>query len=144
MQAVNALHPPSAGDLSRLATTPSQQPHFPPDLQHLQGLKQRLKKGLVSELQRTVGILGNDLPMLWDCDFLHGQPEVAGEERYVRCEVNAGSAAPFPDFAIEPLVDATVARLPHVCLEAAPRSVDRFLATRDALPDQVSIIESDA
>ena len=82
--------------------------------------------------------------MLWDYDFLHGQPEVAGEERYVRCEVNAASAAPLPDFAIEPLVDATMARLPHVCLEAAPRSVDRSLATRDALPDQVSITESDA
>jgi len=52
-----------------------------------------------------------ELPLLWDCDFLHGDPAGDGVERYVLCEINVSSVSPFPDSAIEPLVAATQGRL---------------------------------
>jgi hypothetical protein len=77
----------------------------------LQPLKQRLENEWVPELARTLGIGREELPLLWDCDFLHGDRELAGEERYVLCEINVSSVAPFPDSAIEPLVMAAISRI---------------------------------
>jgi hypothetical protein len=44
--------------------------------------------------------------LLWDADFLLGQREVAASERYVLCEINVSSVAPFTESAIRPLVEA--------------------------------------
>ncbi len=107
LQAVNALHPPLAGSGSDEAPTPSQRLYHPPDLPQLQGLRQRLESKWVPELERTLGIRREELPLLWDCDFLHGD----GDERYVLCEINVSSVAPFPDSAIEPLVIAAISRI---------------------------------
>ena len=111
LQAVNALHPPLAPDGSGEAPTPSQRLYHPPGVPHLQRLRQRLETEWVPELERTLGIRPDELPLLWDCDFLHGEPAIAGEERYVLCEINVSSVAPFPDSAIEPLVIATTRRI---------------------------------
>jgi hypothetical protein len=104
VQAVNALHPPISGSGSDAPPTPSQRLYHPPDLPHLQGLRQRLESEWVPQLQRTLHIGKAELPLLWDCDFLHGEPALEGDERYVLCEINVSSVAPFPDSAIEPLV----------------------------------------
>jgi len=111
LQAVNALHPPAPDDASGLAPTPSQRLYHPPDLPPLQGLKQRLEAEWIPELQQTVGIRPDQLPLLWDCDFMHGEPAAAGEPRYVLCEINVSSVAPFPDSAIGPLVAAATRRI---------------------------------
>jgi hypothetical protein len=111
LQAVNALHPPLAGDGSAEAPTPSQRLYHPPDLPRLQGLKQRLESEWVPQLEPTLGVRREELPLLWDCDFLHGEPGRQGDERYVLCEINVSSVAPFPDSAIEPLVLAALSRI---------------------------------
>ncbi|MBW8893429.1 MAG: hypothetical protein JF617_15405 [Burkholderiales bacterium] len=51
------------------------------------------------------------LPMLWDCDFMFGEPTAAEPDRYVLCEINVSSVSPFPPSVIEPLVAAVKARL---------------------------------
>jgi hypothetical protein len=107
LQAVNALYPSTGSD----APTPGPRLYHPPTLPHLEGLKQRLESEWVPELQRTLGIAADELPLLWDCDFLYGEPATSGEERYVLCEINVSSVAPFPDSAIEPLVIAAVRRI---------------------------------
>jgi hypothetical protein len=111
LQAVNALHPPLAGDGSRDAPAPTRRTYHPPDLPRLQPLKQRLETEWIAELQRTVGLRTEELPLLWDCDFLHGEPAGADPERHVLCEINVSSVAPFPDSAIEPLVAAATRRI---------------------------------
>ena len=108
---MNALHPPLAENGSGEGPAPSQRLYHPPDLPHLQGLKQRLENEWVPELERTLGLRREELPLLWDCDFLHGEPPREGDERYVLCEINVSSVAPFPDSAIEPLVSAAMRRI---------------------------------
>lgn len=111
LQAVNALHPSLAENGSGEGPAPSPRLYHPPDLPHLQGLKQRLENEWVPELERTLGLRREELPLLWDCDFLHGKSPREGDERYVLCEINVSSVAPFPDSAIEPLVSAAMRRI---------------------------------
>ena len=59
------------------------------------------------------------LPLLWDCDFLHGEPEAGArdrpaEERFVLCEVNVSSVSPFPPSSVPPFVAAVQKRLAAV------------------------------
>ena len=51
------------------------------------------------------------MPLLWDMDFMLGEPSPDGAPRYVLCEINVSSVSPFPPSAIEPLVQAVKARL---------------------------------
>jgi hypothetical protein len=111
LQAVNALHPGPDGSSSRDAPMPSTRLYHPPDVPHLQSLKARLENEWVPDLRQTLGLAGDQLPLLWDCDFLFGERPRDGPERYALCEINVSSVAPFPDSAIAPLVEATVARL---------------------------------
>ena len=37
-----------------------------------------------------------ELPILWDADFLYGDPTVDGDDTYMLCEINASSVLPFP------------------------------------------------
>jgi hypothetical protein len=53
-------------------------------------------------LRERVGLPREQLPLLWDCDFLLGD----GPERFALCEINVSSVAPFPPSAIEPVVSA--------------------------------------
>jgi hypothetical protein len=100
-QAVNALCPEPAGP--RLYSAP--------DDTRFRDLRQRLEGGWVSMLQRRLDLSSEALPLLWDADFLLGERAAGAPERYVLCEINVSSVAPFPDAAIAPLVAATLARL---------------------------------
>jgi len=108
LQAVNALYPSSG---TGEAPTPGPRLYHPPTLPHIEALKRRLESEWVPELQRLFRIGADELPLLWDCDFLRGEPDGSGDERYVLCEINVSSVSPFPDSAIEPLVAAAVSRI---------------------------------
>lgn len=102
-QLVNALHPeePQAG----------QRVYFGPDLPQFQLLKQRLETRWIHLLRERMQITHERLPMLWDCDFMFGEPGANDAETYVLCEINVSSVSPFPPSSIEPLVAATRTRL---------------------------------
>jgi hypothetical protein len=107
-QAINALYPAHAG-------APAPQPgprlyHGPNDLPQFQGLRRLLESDWVERLRRRVGLPRAQLPLLWDCDFMFGEPTAAGQQRYVLCEINVSSVSPFPPSSIEPLVEAVKAR----------------------------------
>jgi hypothetical protein len=93
------------------APAPGPRLYHPPNLPQLDELKSRLETEWIPELQRRLGIRLDELPLLWDCDFLRGERAMSGEERYVLCEINVSSVAPFPDSAIEPLVSAAARRI---------------------------------
>jgi hypothetical protein len=103
-QAVNALYP-SIGD--QPAPTPGPRLYHPADLPQFEVLRQHLESGWIDLLRERVGLSRDQLPMLWDCDFMFG--EVPGS--FVLCEINVSSVSPFPPSAIGPLVQAVKQRL---------------------------------
>lgn len=102
-QAVNALHPDSPMPGLRL--------YHGPELEGFQSLRQKLESSWVTKLRERVGLPRDRLPLLWDCDFMLGEPAADGAERFVLCEINVSSVSPFPPSAIAPLVEAVRRRI---------------------------------
>jgi hypothetical protein len=103
VQAVNALHPE--------APVPGQRLYHDPDLPEVQSLRQQLESGWTTLLRERVGLSREQLPLLWDWDFIRGESADAGAQRFVLCEINVSSVAPFPPSSIAPLVEAVRRRL---------------------------------
>jgi hypothetical protein len=103
LQAVNALHPD--------APTPGPRLYHGPELPGFQDLKQQLESHWITLLRERVGLAHDQLPLLWDCDFMLGDETADGAPRYVLCEINVSSVAPFPPSSVAPLVAATLRRL---------------------------------
>ena len=107
-QAINALHPARAGEA---APTPGPRLYHGADLPQFQTLKRLLETQWIAQLQQRLGLKRAQLPMLWDCDFMLGEPAADPAERFVLCEINVSSVSPFPPSSIRPLVEAVKARL---------------------------------
>ncbi len=103
-QAINALHPGEAGGPPPATTT---RVYHPADLPRFQALRERLDGGWVDLLRERVGLAREQLPLLWDCDFMFGE----APDSHVLCEINVSSVSPFPPSAIAPLVAAVSKRL---------------------------------
>ena len=86
---VRALAPPDAGPGGpRLYSGPDD-----PRFRRLRGLMEtEWTPGLVA----TLGLAADDLPAIWDADFLLGPPDEDGRDAYVLCEINASSVFPMP------------------------------------------------
>lgn len=100
-QAVNAL----------LAAQPGPRLYHGPDEAEFQPLRKLLESGWIELLRERVGLTREQLPMLWDCDFMFGEPASDGAPRFVLCEVNVSSVSPFPPSSIAPLVETMKRRL---------------------------------
>lgn len=110
-QAVNALFPAPPGAPSTEAPPPGPRLYHPPSMPEFQTLKAKLEQEWLPSAQRLLDIETEDLPILWDCDFLLGSKRDNGEDRYVLCEINVSSVAPYPESSVPYVVDATVARV---------------------------------
>jgi hypothetical protein len=103
-QAVNALYPAAPGEPASAA---GPRLYHPADLPQFQPLRHLLEGGWVEQLRECVGLRREQLPLLWDCDFMFGEQPGS----FVLCEINVSSVAPFPPSAVEPLVAAVRRRL---------------------------------
>jgi glutathione synthase/RimK-type ligase-like ATP-grasp enzyme len=110
-QAINALYPAPPGSSASEAPPPSPRLYHPPSVAEFQPLKRKLEEEWVPELQRLLDIPTDQLPVLWDCDFLLGAKLSSGEDTYVLCEINVSSVAPFPDSAVPAIARAVYAHL---------------------------------
>ncbi len=109
-QAINALYPAPEGAAPADAPQPGPRLYHPPDLAEFQPLKHKLEQEWVPELQKLLDIPTEQLPVLWDADFLLGAKDENGEDTYVLCEINVSSVAPYPDSATPMIAQATVTR----------------------------------
>jgi hypothetical protein len=107
-QAVNALYP---GEPGQPAPQPGPRLYHGPDLPQFQNLKHLLETRWVKQLRERVALSREQLPLLWDCDFMFGQRGADAEEQFVLCEINVSSVSPFPPSSIAPFVAAVQARL---------------------------------
>jgi hypothetical protein len=103
LQAVNALHP--------AAPLPGPRLYHGPDLPAFQTLKLALESTWITLLRERVGLSREQLPLLWDCDFMLGDATPDGRQRFVLCEINVSSVSPFPPSSIGPLVQAVRRRM---------------------------------
>ena len=102
-QAINALHPD--------APQPGPRLYHGPDQPGFQVLRQRLESYWVTMLRERVGLAREQLPLLWDCDFLIGEATAGDAQPFVLCEVNVSSVSPFPPSSVAPVVNAVIRRL---------------------------------
>jgi len=109
-QAIVALCPAPPGSPPAAAPQPTKRIYHPSTLPQFQSLKRQLEQEWVPAMQRLLEIDTAMLPVLWDCDFLLGPKNAAGQDTYVLCEINASSVSPFPESVIQPLATATLAR----------------------------------
>jgi hypothetical protein len=109
-QAVNALYPAAAG---QPAPPPGPRLYGEEEPAPFRGIRQLLESQWIEMLRQRAGLPRDRLPLLWDCDFMLGEPTGDGDgaERFVLCEINVSSVAPFPPSAIEPIVSAVRSRL---------------------------------
>jgi hypothetical protein len=107
-QAVNALYPARTGEA---APTPGPRLYHGAELPQFQTLKRLLESQWIAQLQQRLGLTRAQLPMLWDCDFMLGEPTADQLEHFVLCEINVSSVSPFPASSIEPLVAAVKERI---------------------------------
>jgi hypothetical protein len=110
-QAINALFPALVGAPPAEAPPPGPRVYHPPTMAEFQILKRKLEQEWVPAAQRLLEIDTEDLPILWDCDFLLGPQRADGEDSYVLCEINVSSVAPYPESAVPYVIDATLPRL---------------------------------
>ena len=110
-QAINALCPAPPGAPPEAAPQTTSRLYHPPSMPEFQSLKRLLEQEWVPAMQRLLEIDTDKLPVLWDCDFLLGPRSASGQDTYVLCEINVSSVSPFPDSAVAPVAEATVARI---------------------------------
>ena len=109
-QAINALCPAPPGAPRDAFPPTTKRLYHPPSMPEFQSLKFQLEQQWVPAMQKLLEIDDAGLPVLWDCDFLLGPRNEAGEDAYVLCEINVSSVSPFPDSAVESIADAALAR----------------------------------
>jgi hypothetical protein len=103
-QLVRALADPEHGPAPpRLYSGPAD-PRF-------QRLRALMERDWVPGLCRTLSIAPDDLPVIWDADFLLGPKTPEGGDSYVLCEINASAVFPIPDEAPAALAAVTRDRL---------------------------------
>jgi hypothetical protein len=118
-QLINALYPAAPGAAPAEAPPPGPRLYYPPTRPDFQRLKSQLEGQWLSEMCRALAIDPEELPVIWDADFMYGPKNAAGEDTYVLCEINISSVYPFPDEALGPLAEETLRRLRA---KALPRS----------------------
>lgn len=111
LQAVNALVPALDGAPASQAPQPGPRLYHPPALAACQPLKSKVETTWVPAMQELLDIPLQNLPMLWDCDFLLGPKNASGEDTHVLCEINVSSVAPFPESAPPFIAKAVCERL---------------------------------
>jgi hypothetical protein len=92
--AASLLTDPGAAD--RIMGLPSPKTMFPADAPELARLRASVEEVWVPALRDLIDLGVDDLPVLWDADFLLGPPDASGEDTYVLCEINCSCVTPFP------------------------------------------------
>ena len=107
-QAVNALFPVAPGQ----AALPTTQRHYhAPQEPMFQPLRRLLQGGWIEQLRQRLALTVQDLPLLWDMDFIPSAALPSEDAGYVLAEINVSSVSPFPPSCVAPLVQATQERL---------------------------------
>lgn len=70
-----------------------------PGAEQWQRLRVQAETEWVPQMISILGITRDDLPVIWDADFLFGPQTETGDDTYVLCEINISAVWPFPPTA---------------------------------------------
>ena len=90
---------------SNIKMETNQRVYFPKTKIEYQTLRSLLETEWIPELQKILQLSLEDLPVIWDTDFLYRQAPNAGRSTYVLCEINVSSVYPFPETAVHDIVE---------------------------------------
>jgi hypothetical protein len=110
-QLINALYPEPVGRPVREAPEPGPRLYYPADRSDFQDLKRVLEQYWIVQMCEILKIQSEDLPVIWDIDFMLGEKSCIGADTYVLCEINVSSVYPFPPSALKPIVDEVLRKL---------------------------------
>jgi Domain of unknown function (DUF6815) len=81
-----------------------------PDAPAYQALRVKAETQWVPQMISILGIEPQELPVIWDADFLYGPKTAAGDDTYVLCEINVSAVWPFPPMAAPTVAAAALDR----------------------------------
>jgi hypothetical protein len=70
-----------------------------PDVPAYQPLRVQAETQWVPQMLDILGLDPQELPVIWDADFLYGPKTAADADTYVLCEINVSAVWPFPPMA---------------------------------------------
>jgi hypothetical protein len=98
-QLIKALIPPPPQGPDSPEAQPGPRIMHPASAPPFQALRLKMETEWVPQMMQQLGIRREELPIIWDADFLYGPRTDAGEDTYVLCEINVSSVMPIPDQA---------------------------------------------
>jgi hypothetical protein len=104
LQLIKALVAPPAG-----AEPPGPRIMHTADVPSFRDLREKMESEWVPAMQALLDIPSEQLPALWDADFLYGPKAADGRDTHVLCEINVSSVAPYPDSAAAKVAEAALA-----------------------------------
>jgi hypothetical protein len=113
-QYVTALLPSATG------RSPSPRVMYDAHKPEFQSLRTQLEVNWIPELLLRLDIRTEQLPAIWDADFLYGPKNKQGDDTYVLCELNVSCVFPFPDPALPALARATARAADNARRSRAP------------------------
>jgi hypothetical protein len=108
-QLIKALIPPPPEGPESEAARPGPRIMHAPEAEPFQDLRRLVEAEWVPQMQAKVGVADEELPALWDADFLYGPKTANGHDTYVLCEINVSAVSPYPDSAAPAAAAAALA-----------------------------------
>jgi len=109
-QEVNALYPITDG----LFKKSGPRFYFSHDCGLFRDLKMIMETEWIRRLQQVTGVETEILPVIWDADFFINDPnENNPASKYSLCEINASCVSPFPEPAIDFIIETICNRMKH-------------------------------
>jgi hypothetical protein len=109
-QEVNALYP----IIDLVFRKPSQRFYFSQHCGLFQDLRRVMENNWIGSLQQLTGVPSGALPVIWDADFfINDVNEKNPGKKYSLCEINASCVSPFPESAIELIVEEVSDRIQY-------------------------------
>jgi hypothetical protein len=107
-QEVNALYPVTRSVFKK----PSQRFYYSQDCGLFQDLRKIMEDNWIGRLQQVAGVNSEMLPVIWDADFfINNVNEMNPARKYSLCEINASCVSPFPESAIDFIIDEVSNRI---------------------------------
>ena len=82
-----------------------------PDAEPFRRLRGLMEEEWTPQMMAALELRAEELPIIWDADFLYGPRAASGEDTYVLCEINASSTFAFPEHAMPTVAEAALEQL---------------------------------